>query len=115
MEQYRPQIEAALAYARGTHTFDDIAAGVSEGTFQLWPGERSVIVTEVLATPRARILHFFLAGGDLQELEQMTPVVLAWGKAEGCTRAALIGRRGWTRTFLKEGWEQTGVLMETTI
>lgn len=116
VDEFRPQITAALKYANGTHTFDDIKQGVADGRFQLWPGRDSVIVTEVLQSPRQRTLHFFLAGGDLGELEVMTPLVIEWGKTQGCTRAALIGRRGWARTFLAgAGWQQTGVLMETQL
>lgn len=102
---FRPQIEAALAYAGGSHTFDDIAAGVRQGKMQFWPGVASAIVTEIVEYPRHRELFFFLAGGNLEELEAMTPGILEWGKTQGCAHAAFIGRRGWAKTFLsRTGW-----------
>jgi hypothetical protein len=102
----RKYIEDALEYSGGTHTFDDIAAGVLSGDFQLWHKDNSAIVTEIVVYPRLKDLHFFLAGGNLDELQQMTPIIEDWGKSVGCTRVTLAGRKGWQRTFLKDrGYE----------
>lgn len=114
---YRSYIEAALQYAGGTHTFEDVTAGVAEGRMQFWPGVRSAIITELLESPRARTLHFFLAGGDLAELEAMEPLVIAWGKTQGCTAASMVGRKGWERTFLTQraGWESRLAVFEKAL
>lgn len=109
IEDYRQAIEDALAYASGTYSFDDIAAGVAAGTMQYWAGINSIIITEIIDYPQKRVLHFFLAGGgDLAELEEMTPPIIEWGRKKGCTTAQMIGRKGWERTFLtRTGWEPT--------
>jgi hypothetical protein len=113
---HRRYIEEALRYAGGTHTFDDIVDGVAAGTLQFWPGRTSAIVTEILETPRKKILHFFLAGGTLAELETMLPEIVAWGKAQGCTVTTLVGRKGWERTFItRQGWKPTLVVFEGPI
>lgn len=102
----RKYIEDALEYSGGTHTFNDIAAGVLSGKFQLWPNHNSAVVTEVVVYPQLKDLHYFLAGGNLDELKAMRPVIDGWGKSIGCTRVTLAGRKGWERTFLKdEGYE----------
>ncbi len=107
----RSQIEAALEYTGGTHTWEDIIKGCVDGTFQLWPGENTVVITELLNTPRRRNLHIFLAGGTLEELESMQPKVIEWGKRMGCTTATIAGRPGWERTFLRHtGWEKRYVV-----
>jgi hypothetical protein len=112
MEQFselnrcRQWIEDALEYSGGTHSFDDIAAGVLAKKFQLWPNHNSAVVTEIVVYPNTKNLHFFLAGGNLDELKMMRPHIEAWGKSIGCTRVTLAGRKGWERTFLKdEGYE----------
>lgn len=117
LSAYRPQIEAALAYADATHTYDDVAAMVDAGTARFWPGPSSVIITETVDFPRKRLLHVFLAGGSLAELETLIPIVLDWGKAQGCTHSTFVGRRGWTRTFVTQiGYRDSGmVLMEKTL
>ena len=115
-ERCRKYLEAALEHAGGTHTIDDVRAGIEDGRLQLWPGVHSAIVTELLQHPRQRILHFFLAGGSLEELQAMTPPILDWGRTQGCSRAALFGRPGWSRSFLtKEGWRPTAVVMEKVL
>lgn len=114
LREYRSQIEAALAYADDSHDFEDVAASVASGNMQYWPGVRSVIVTEIIVYPRYKALNFFLAGGDLAELEFMYPRVEAWGRMMGCDRAVLTGRKGWERSFLtrREGWHPTLAVFE---
>lgn len=102
---HRCYIEAALKYADGSHMFEDVAAAVAAGRMQYWPGPSSAIITEILDYPQYKALNFFLAGGNLPELERMTPLILEWGKAQGCKKALFAGRRGWERTFLtRSGW-----------
>lgn len=113
LSDYRQQIEAALKYCGGSHTFDDVQSGVARGDQQAWPGLNSIIITEIHQAPQQRILHFFLAGGNSVELEAMLPLIEEWGRGEGCTHATLFGRKGWTRSFLpKHDWKETLVVME---
>lgn len=97
-----PWIEAALEYDGGTHDVEDVLALVACGECQFWPGAKSAIVTEVVRHPKKTVLHFWLAGGDLEELEAMTPDIEKWAREQGCTRVTLTGRRGWARTFLRD-------------
>ena len=102
----RKHVAAALEYSAGTHTIDDVADGILEGKFQCWEGKESIIITEIVVYPRLKDLHFFLAGGDLDEISHMEPIIAAWGKSLGCTRVSLAGRKGWQKSFLKErGYE----------
>lgn len=114
LEAHRGEIEGALQYAGGTHTFEDIRAGVEAGSLQYWPGVRSVIITEIIQYPQKRALNFFLAGGDLAELEEMYPVIETWGREKGCDVAVMTARKGWERSFLtrKERWQPTLVVFE---
>ena len=102
LNRCRQWIEDALEYSGGTHSFDDIAAGVLASKFQLWPNHNSAVVTEIVVYPNVKNLHYFLAGGNLDELKMMRPHIEAWGKSIGCTRVTLAGRKGWERTFLKD-------------
>ena len=102
LERLRHHVEAALEYSGGTHNFDDIAEMVEKQQLQLWPAKDSVVLTEIIVYPRLKNLHYFLAGGDLDELSRMRPMIESWGKSLGCTRVTLAGRRGWAKTFLKD-------------
>jgi hypothetical protein len=102
LERLRHHVEAALEYSGGTHNFDDVTEMVEKQQLQLWPAKDSVVLTEIIVYPRLKNLHYFLAGGDLDELSRMRPLIESWGKSVGCTRVTLAGRRGWQKSFLKD-------------
>jgi hypothetical protein len=111
-DRVSPQLSAALAHD-DTHTLDDVRELVLRGEAQLWAGVRSVLVTQIINTPQKRLLHFFLAGGDLDEIQAMQYFLLDWGRQQGCVKATMLGRRGWERTFLtrEDGWDSRLVYM----
>ena len=109
-DRCKPWIEAALAYAGGTHTVDDVAHGIAEHRMQFWPAERGCLVTEVLVFPRKTVLNVFLAGGELGQLLDMRGDVIAWAKSMGCTGAYMTGRKGWERAM--PGWSYLGTALE---
>jgi hypothetical protein len=99
-------IAAALEYDGDTHGIEDVLAQVATGECQFWPGEKSAIITEIVRHPKKTVLHFWLAGGDLQELEVMSARIEEWAREQGCQRITLAGRKGWARTFLQgRGYE----------
>lgn len=112
-ERCKPWIAAALEYSGGTHTIEHIRESVLRGDLQLWPGDKSAVVTEIEQYPLKRILNFFLAGGDIAELERMGPGIEQWAKEKwGCSSAKLTGRQGWQRTFLRgSGYRPQWVVM----
>lgn len=111
---YRRYIESALRYADYSHTFGDICEMVDRGQLHFWPGPNSVIITEFLEYPSYRALNFFLAGGDIRELEAMYIPLEKFARAAGCDRVVMTGRKGWERSFLtkKEGWTPKLVVYE---
>jgi hypothetical protein len=114
LERLRPQIEAALVLTRGVVTYEDVVAAVDKGTMQPWIGPESVAITEILG---GNVLHIFLAAGKLEEIEPHYPLVEAWARERGCTRAICTGRPGWERTFLTQraGWTPTLRVYEKTL
>jgi len=113
IERVRPYIERALEHAPPTHTVQDVLDGIQRGEFQCWPGEHSLMVTQIQVYPRRKCLCFYLAAGHQDELRQMLPSVLQWAREHGCASAFLAGRPGWARSFLKaDGWRTTQLIME---
>jgi len=105
-------IDKALRFGGETHTREDVLTGIEDGTFQLWAGQDSVIVTQIHDYPQKRLLCIFLAAGVMEELQDMLPDVLDWARQAGCAGAFLNGRLGWMRSFLKdEGWQVQSVTM----
>jgi hypothetical protein len=105
-QRCRPWIEAALDYCHGTHTIEDVEAGLVAGQYTFWPGLRSAIITEVWQYPRQRFLHIPYAGGELDELRTMVKRLLyPYAFLMGCSRITLTGRRGWERALKTDGWQ----------
>jgi hypothetical protein len=115
LERCRPWIEAALEYSGGTHTFDDVVDGVTSGRMQLWPAPRGCATTEIVLYPRKKVLHVFLAGGDMDQILDMIDSAAAWGRTQDCTALTLAGRLGWQRVLDKHGFTPVLVTMERNI
>jgi hypothetical protein len=115
LETYRKWIEAALERSGGTHTFEDIAAGIASGHMQLWPAAMACAVTQIVVYPRKKVLHVFLAAGDLEQITNAIADVEAWGRAQGCASLTMNGRFGWQRVLNKRGWSPTMVIMERSL
>lgn len=103
-ERCAPWIEAALSYAGGTHTLDDIRAGIEKGRFALIALERSAFVVEIIEYPQAMALHIFLAGGDLEELKGFNSRMDEMARRLGCSRITIAGRKGFARVLTELGY-----------
>lgn len=102
-------IAAALDYAHGTHTIEDVKAACLAGKATLIPGEQAAMVVEIEDYPRLKILHFWLAGGDLEELrDDLRPFAERWGREMGCARVTITGRRGWVKAL--PGYEEVATI-----
>ena len=112
VEANRKHIEAALEHGGSTHTFEDVARMIYEGRLQIWPAERGCAVTEIIVYPRKKVLHCFLAGGELDQILDMIDSAIAWGKTQGCESLTLSGRLGWQRVLDKHGFKPVMVTME---
>lgn len=111
MDDHVRGLKEALQYSGGTHTLGDVLQRVTEDHAQLWETENAAIVTEVYDYPRQRVVHFWLATGELHAVIELSNHVLEWAKRIGCERATLAGRRGWVRALADEGWEPMLTLM----
>ncbi|OWJ67448.1 hypothetical protein BWR60_09590 [Inquilinus limosus] len=82
----------------GTHWPADVLDCLATGSSQLWLGEKSALVTEILNYPRVKACVIWLAGGDLEEVVEIQRHIATGAKARGCTRLEVRGRPGWLRT-----------------
>lgn len=101
---WKVHIAKALEHQQ-THDLADVEAMIDSGEAQLWLGDRSAAVTEIIVYPRLKVLHLWLCGGDLAEIvETMLPRAEKWAKAKGCSRLTTGGRKGWDRVMSKHGF-----------
>jgi len=104
-ERCQKWIENALKYSGGTHETIDIFYGIMDRRMQLWPAPDGCLVTEIVSYPRKKVLHIFLAGGELGQIKDMQEAVMEWGKQQGCSNLTLAGRKGWERALKNQGWK----------
>lgn len=107
----REWIDGALAYSGGTHTFNHIFQSVLEGRMQLWPCDKACAVTEIVVYPMCKVLHVFLAGGDMDSIVEMQKSAEEWGRAQGCTSMTIAGRKGWSRVLAEHGYKEQFVTL----
>lgn len=101
-----PWLEAGLQFCHGAYLIDDVKHIVmTDPDTQFWPGKRSAAVSQILHNPRLTQLHFWLCGGELDEIvDEMFPVAEAWGVTQGCSRFSTAGRQGWRRVLKPLGY-----------
>lgn len=104
-------IEAALFYAGGSHTIENVAQAVAIGKAQFHPLEKSAIITEIVDYPQKSMCRIWLAGGDLNELMEAEKSIAIWAKDQGCNGMEIVGRKGWSRQ-LKDYRQSAVVLMK---
>ena len=109
-----PWLMSAIEYNGGECSLADVYEGISTGTYALMGGKASALVLEpVTHKSGKRVLNFFLAGGDLQELKEMERQVCEWARVGGFDSVAIFGRRGWLKRL--DGYTEQAVYMEKKI
>lgn len=107
MGRCREWIEAALEYSGGTHDYDDIVEAVKAGMMQFWPAEDACAVTEIMVFPKKRVLHIFLAGGNMETIIDMNESAEKFAKLNGCTGMSIAGRKGWEKMLAHKGYKHS--------
>lgn len=106
-----PWLLAAIEYNGGEISLADVYDGIASGTYLLIPGRACAIVLEPIAHPSGkRVMNFFLAGGDLKELQRLEQRICAMARQDGFDSAAIFGRRGWLKRL--NGYAEKAVYME---
>jgi hypothetical protein len=109
-------IEAALPYACGTHTIEDLEREIWSGRLTLIALARSALIVEIIAYPRLRALHIFLAGGDLGELKAFVDGAMPeLARLNRCSRITIAGRKGFSRALRDIGFEEKWVVLTKEI
>lgn len=113
LEAYRAKLLKALEVGGNLDTIESLEADVAAGRMQVFTVGESVVLTQIQDYPQEKVLQICYVAGSLDDMEPWLEAVMAWAEREGCSRAYMVGRAGWLRSFLsKSTWEQTNVVME---
>lgn len=108
-ERSKPYIERAMKY-QDLYTIDDVCSKIEDGSFLLWPGTRSAMVTEFVDFPQKRVCNLIFCGGDYKELKEITDHVEIFAKKMNCSALYGGGRKGWLKKIKHLGWRSEYVI-----
>lgn len=98
----RERLEAAINFAQGEYTVDDILAAVQAGEMQLWEFEDDTfVVTMRVVYPRLVRLRVVLLSGNFHDEFYFRVMEIA--KAVGAQGMEAFGRPGWERRLRQFG------------
>jgi hypothetical protein len=85
-------------------TWREIVSGIARGEFHLFQNETAALIGEFIVSPRHRVLHIWLGGGDMAGVEALIDEAEAFGRRNGCDAGGATGRKGWVRALRKYGY-----------
>lgn len=105
----RSQVDRALAETEHWLDANSLRESVLLGRAILWTCGESIL----LAVPEPTHLAFFLAAGDMPDVQRAYRAAEQWARQQGYSAMYLMGRRGWERSFLtrEEGWRPVQTVM----
>lgn len=104
-------VEHILERCGGLYTFSDILDCIRSGKMQSHSVGESMCVTEVIDTPRKRVVNVILVVGHLREMPALDLRVTEWAKNE--VQANIIighGRNGWQDFGKERGWRNVSAV-----
>lgn len=100
----------------GTHSREDIVAGLKDGRYQYFGGDTVAAVTEIIDYPQSRRLHILFAAGDYRQMiKQFLPILKTYAAEHGCDSITTNGRKGFMRRLPKVGFKPTHVTFELKV
>jgi hypothetical protein len=100
-------LQAALdASPIKTHTIEHVRLAIAARQAQLWPCPDAALVTELNDYPTGvRTLNYWLAGGNLNAIEDAHWAVEDFAEQNGCQAIEVRGRRGWAPVLKSLGFQ----------
>lgn len=109
-EELMRRVERALLIGGGMYGPDDIQLCVEEGRMQALSHGDSLVVTEILTSPRRKYVNVALAVGSLDHFEPLQDQLLALGRDNGCDAIRMGGRKGWSAILPQHGWSHIPIV-----
>ena len=111
-----PWLEEALVRSGCTETIDDVKMAVAKGSCHLFHHEDGAAITLVDRYEKVPTLRIWLAGGNMDALEEMLPAAEALARRLKCEQIRFLGRPGFQRSFLEnKGFKAVAVDMAMTL
>lgn len=103
--RWRDGIEAALSYAEGSHTFDDVVRKILTNEAHFFSYDDCFLIMQLVHYPQYKNYHCFLAGGNQAALDNARDQMIANAKALQCRYLSISGRHGWVKRLVSRNWK----------
>jgi len=100
----KPYIINALKH-QDDYEIQDVECKIEDGTFLLWTGKQSAIITEFIEFPQTKTCNLIFCGGDFDEIVKMTETIEEFCRISGVTKIYGGGRKGWLKKIKHLGWK----------
>lgn len=107
---WKPFIQLAIDKEDLRYTLEEIEEGISNHNYQLWPGKKSAIITQVLSAEGKNVLNILLCGGNMKELLHKLPQLEQFAKFCDCCSIIGGGRKGWIKVLKEHGFKQKFII-----
>jgi hypothetical protein len=114
LEHWRPQIDRALRAGR-TMAYEDVVNHVRSCHYLLFDNDSAFVVVEPQCHPKMIVLHVLVGGGTQTGLEALEDTVKIFGRLIGASKMTILGRPGFARRVVKQGWKQPMTYLEKEI
>lgn len=105
------RIEKALEID-STHSWEDVREMLVDGRCQIFWNEHGAWITEVLVSPRKRVLNVWIVAGELPEVMDLQKDVERHALTQTCDEMIVKGARfGWKNVAKEYGWEEHAVVL----
>jgi len=103
-------IADAVSIENVGYNIDDVEENIANGSFQLWPGKESAVVTSIAEFPTKSFIFIIFSGGKMEELLKMLEEIEKFADFFGCSEIRLGGRKGWKRVLKNKGFKETNII-----
>lgn len=95
-----------------THTWDDLKEMLIDGRCQIFWSEHGAWITEILVSPRKRLLNVWIVAGELPEVMELQQKAEDFARTMTCSEMIVRGARvGWKDIAKQYGWEETAMVL----
>lgn len=99
------RLKRALKLGLGTHEPEDLVHEVQAGTMQCFHNEDAVVFTRVTQAPRKKIMHIFVAAGELGAVLGLHDEFDKFCREEGVPFQTCTARKGFEKPLPELGWK----------
>jgi len=114
-DRWRKHINRILDTFDNYMTTDDVYKECIECKKLLFENGKAFAIVSV--TEHSRDTHLFIqfAGGSIEGIDELDPIIYKFGQTIGATKAIFIGRKGFAKIMGKRGWKQRFIYLEKEI